>query len=71
MRIWLGPLLIFGAYLDSSLRAQVSITTIGGGNWVDSAKAGNEVIFESLYGSFGCIDLMVISFHQFPVYILG
>ena len=31
MRIWLGPLLIFGAYLDSSLRAQVSITTIGGG----------------------------------------
>ena len=62
---------MFGACLESSLHAGVNSTSIGGGIWVDSAQAGKEVIFESLYGSFGFIDSIVIGFHQLPVYILG
>ena len=70
MRIWLGPLSMFGACLESSMRARESNTTIGEGNWVNSAQAVNEVIFESLDGSFGSIDSMFMRFHQLPAYIL-
>ena len=38
---------------------------------IDRGKAGDEVVFESGNGAFGCIDTVVLWWHQLYLYIVA